>query len=99
MFVIESTTKQVNKESIEPNIASVIASGKIVWKSWNEINPSSKWGNPKGISPIVFTSKWNAIDVTVPITSAKSEAGQYFAISFGVKNITTKAITLKIISG
>ena len=87
VFVIESATKDVNKESIAPRTARVIAKGIIAWKSLIEIIPSSKCGKPKGISPMVFMSKCNIIDTIVPIISAISEDGQYLVIFLGVKNI------------
>ena len=98
VFVIESATSEVSNESIEPSIARVIPNGIIAWKSLIEIKPSSKWGNPKGISPIVFTSNCINIATKVPAINARSEEGQYFVIFFGVKNIIASAKRLNPIA-
>ena len=82
-----SATKEVNKESMEPNKANAVADLIMPGKSSRLIIGSTIFGNPVGISPKMeidsesMTNKAN----NVPTTKASNGAGIREVTFLGVK--------------
>ena len=96
VFVIESATRDVKSESIQPKIAKENAAGRIAFNSLKPIIPILIEGNALGISPIVATSNFIITLKTVQTTNAIKLEGTFSLIFFGVKNTIANVNTLKI---
>ena len=92
VFVKESATKEVKRESIDPKTAIVNAIGIMIFTSENFIIGKTKEGKPLGISPITLILKPNITVKAVPKINAINGAGTSFAIFLGIKNTIAKVI-------
>src|SRR5690606_720821 len=82
VLVTLSATTEVNKLSIAPKAANVIAGIKIKEKSENTLKTLKfKAGNPEGISPIIFTS----IGTKIASTETKIKATKVLGITLVIK--------------